>query len=120
MGISRYAQGPHTPAMEGIIWWNMVDGYAFAPEGSGEGENVFRGGLLRHDMSKKPVWYVLDELINREWHTRESRTTDGWGKVTVRGFYGNYRIKIFYENRVVEREISLNCRDNVRKFEIKI
>lgn len=108
------------PAMEGIIWWNMVDGYAFAPEGSGEGENVFHGGLLRHDMSKKPVWYVLDELINREWHTRESRTTDGWGKVTVRGFYGNYRIKIFYENRVVEREISLNCRDNVRKFEIKI
>lgn len=108
------------PAMEGIVWWNVVDGYAFAPEGTGGGENVFYGGLLRHDMSKKPVWHVLDELINREWHTREIRKTDGQGRASIRGFYGDYLIKVSRGGRTVEKEITLSSRDNIRKFTVEL
>ena len=49
-----------------------VDGYAYAkepvPGDMTQGENFYHGALLRFDMSKKPAWYALDELINKTWH----------------------------------------------------
>ncbi len=81
------------PAMEAIIYWNLVDGYAaFCEQGDMTGgENIYRGGLLRFDMSPKPVWYELNRLIHEEWHTREALGADG-GK--FRGFYGDYRVTV--------------------------
>ena len=43
------------PAMSGIIYWNLVDGYAaFAPQGDmTSGENYYHGGLVRFDFTPK-------------------------------------------------------------------
>lgn len=82
--------------MKGIIWWNLVDGYAaYCERNSNEGENRHGGGLLHFDMSEKPAYRVLDELVNKRWKT--SVTLAG-GENTFRGFYGKYDAKITLEN----------------------
>ena len=42
----------------GITWWNTVDGCGF------KGEPVV-SGIFTRDMKEKPVYWALDELINR-------------------------------------------------------
>ena len=82
-----------TENMKSIVWWNLVDGYAaYAPLGSGEGENYYGGGLLRFDLSEKPAYKVLNRLINQEWNTSFEAETDKNGEVSFRGFYGEYEI----------------------------
>jgi len=83
-------------SVESIVWWNMVDGTAYGDE------NRFHAGLLRNDMSHKRAFDVLDELINREWKTEVSLTTDKEGRAYFRGFYGDYEVKIG-ENTAEER-----------------
>lgn len=81
-----------TENMKSIVWWNMVDGYAaYAPLGSGEGENYYGGGLLRFDLTEKPAYKVLDRLINQEWKTSFEKTIEN-NEISFRGFYGEYEI----------------------------
>ena len=81
-----------TPQMKSIVWWNAVDGYAaYAPRNTWEGENYYGGGLLRYDMSEKPSYRVLDELINREWKTNLESEVFG-NEYSFKGFYGEYEI----------------------------
>jgi len=95
-------------AMEGIIWWNLVDGTAaYAPLGSTEGENYYRGGLLNYDMTEKPVYRVLNRLINEEWKTSLDAAT-AEGSYAFRGFLGDYEITAETEDgRTVKAEFSL-------------
>lgn len=83
-------------AIEAIIYWNLVDGYAaFAPQGDMTvGENVFRGGLLRFDMSKKPAYDMMYHLFNERWITNTQAETDGDGIAKFKGFYGDYELTI--------------------------
>lgn len=82
--------------MEQIIYWNLPDGYAaYAPMGDfASGENYYRGGLLRFDMTPKPAYYAIRDLIQTEWHTETETTTDENGVAYFRGFYGDYSAKI--------------------------
>ena len=111
------------PAMDAIIYWNLVDGYGFMPDGGApgdmtKGENVYYGALMRFDMTKKPVYHALKRLIREEWHT--SLTTKAVdGKATFRGFYGDYNIKIYADGKTVERHISLS-KGGTRDIKIKI
>ena len=83
-----------SPYMEGIVYWNMVDGYAaWAKPGSLEGENYFCGGLLRYDMTEKPAMTALKELL-KGWQTNLESTTDENGELVIKGFYGNYDLEI--------------------------
>ena len=81
------------PAMEAIIYWNIPDGYAaFAPLGDmTAGENKYHGGLLRFDLSEKPIYRALRRLVKEEWHTDESMSG---AENTFRGFYGEYEITV--------------------------
>ena len=83
-----------TKNMKSIVWWNLVDGYAaYAPLGSEDGENMYAGGLVHFDMTKKPAYEALDRLINHEWKTTfEAPVKDG--EYSFRGFYGEYEIEI--------------------------
>ena len=83
------------PAMEAIIYWNMVDGYAYRAEPGDMtvGENVYYGGLLRFDMSEKPAFKRLKKLIREDWHTSLTVKAPG-GYATFRGFCGDYDLKI--------------------------
>lgn len=93
------------PAMEQLIYWNMVDGYAHLwdpdpvkiRESQGNmslGENYYRGGLLRFDLSPKPAYYAIRELFEKTWHTDAESETNADGVCTLRGFYGEYDIAL--------------------------
>ncbi len=97
------------PNVEQIIYWNLVDGYAYvdsddpevinASRGNMEiGENRFYGGLLRFDMSAKPAYYALKELLQKKWHTEASGVTDPNGQLRFHGFWGRYQVSIEKEN----------------------
>ena len=90
------------PTMEAVIYWNVVDGYAYGakPGDMKVGENLYHGGLLRFDMSEKPSFRRLRKLINEDWHTGVTvRAADG--KARFRGFCGRYDIRV----RAGEKEI---------------
>lgn len=92
------------PAMEAIIYWNLVDGYASGRLGAmKEGENKYYGGLMNFDMTEKPAYKVLNQLINEEWHTSLTLKPQKQ-KAKFKGFYGDYEIKI----HIGEKEIILN------------
>lgn len=84
-----------TRNMKSIVWWNLADGYAaYAPLGTNEYENRYGGGLLRFDMSKKPAYDVLDNLINKEWNTSFETEISKEKEIAFRGFYGEYEITV--------------------------
>ena len=90
------------PAMEAVIYWNLVDGYASGGK-VGEmsaGENRYFGGLCNFNMKEKPAYKILKNLINKEWHTSAVlKAVDG--KVNFKGFYGDYKIKIFADGKEI-------------------
>lgn len=103
------------PNVEQIIYWNLVDGYAaFAPQGDmTAGENYYYGGLLRFDMSPKPAYYKIKELVQQRWHTEEDIKTNGDGVCRFRGFYGDYELEINVNNKSIKKVVTLSSkRDN--------
>ena len=58
------------------------------------GENIFRGGLLRFDMSKKPAYDMIKNLFTERWITNTEAETNGGGTAKFRGFYGDYTITV--------------------------
>ena len=63
--------------------------------------------MLRADMSPKPVYEQLQQLIHEEWKTRASGTTDDDGLFAFQGFFGKYRVAIRTSDGEVEREMQL-------------
>ncbi len=107
------------PAMEAIIYWNIVDGYAaFAPQGDmTEGENVYYGGLMRFDMTEKPSFKMLKKLINEEWHTSLILKTSN-NKVDFHGFYGDYKLTVYAGEKTISTEcrLSKNANNNIKIY----
>lgn len=107
------------PNVEQIIYWNLVDGYAHLWDPDPEkirasqgdmtlGENYYYGGLLRFDLSPKPAYYKIKELITEKWHTEAQLLTDEYGKADFRGFYGDYTVKIEKGTAVESKTVSLS------------
>lgn len=108
------------PAMEGIIYWNLVDGFA-ACAAQGDmtaGENYYHGGLVRHDFTPKEAYRVIRDLFSRTWHTELTLETDT-DELDFKGFYGVYELEIEAGGKTVRREIHLN-RDSNSCFHIVI
>ncbi len=97
------------PNVEQIIYWNLPDGYAaFAPQGDMTvGENYYYGGLLRFDLTPKPAFLKLKELIQKQWHTEEILATDACGETEINGFYGDYEVSVEALGKTVTKKISL-------------
>jgi GH35 family endo-1,4-beta-xylanase len=72
------------PAVEAITWWDFTDQNAWqrAP-----------AGLLRDDMTSKPVYEQLYDLIKGTWWTMRQAETNAAGQVDFRGFLGRYAVK---------------------------
>jgi GH35 family endo-1,4-beta-xylanase len=87
------------PSMRAITWWDLCD----------QGSWLAGGGMLRADMSPKPVYEQLKHLIHDEWITRVTATTDADGSFSFRGFFGDYRAVIELSDGKVERQFQL-CR----------
>lgn len=92
------------PNVSQIVYWNLADGYAAftTPGNMQDGENYYRGGLLRFDMSEKPAYKRLKHLIKEVWTTDETLLANENGEISFRGFYGEYEItagdKKYYVN----------------------
>lgn len=110
------------PATEQIIYWNLVDGYAYCEdsdplkirETQGNmtiGENYFHGGLLRFDLTPKPAYTRLKNLIKNVWHTSEALVTDDNGSIDFRGFYGKYELTITEGDKTAVKEIMLSSKE---------
>ena len=82
------------PAMEAIIYWNLVDGFAHGtvPGDMTAGENYYHGGLIRHDFTPKPAYVVLKELFEKTWRTRLSLDSGAADSLMFKGFYGEYEL----------------------------
>ena len=73
------------PALRAITWWDFSD------HGSWLGAPA---GLVRKDMSPKPVYTRLLELIHHQWWTAADGRTDQVGVYAGRVFYGEYQITV--------------------------
>ena len=72
------------PAVEAITWWDFPDGcWQGAP-----------AGLVRADLTTKPIYDRLMEMIKGEWWTQNSGRTNGKGEYHFRGYCGEYAVKI--------------------------
>jgi GH35 family endo-1,4-beta-xylanase len=71
------------PAMQAITWWDFSDRDAWkgAP-----------AGLVRKDMTPKPVYEALHKLIRETWWTRATESADARGDVQVRVFRGTHTV----------------------------
>lgn len=109
------------PNVEQIVYWNTVDGYAHVDNATPEnirqtqgdmtvGENVFHGGLLHFDMSEKPAYKKIKELIKTVWHTDEKTVTDDKGDAALRGFYGDYIVTVELNGERVEKKVTLSSK----------
>ena len=109
------------PAMSGIIYWNLVDGYAaFAPQGDmTSGENYYAGGLVRFDMTPKPAYYVLRDLFAKTWHTEAETGTNDNGVASFHGFFGKYDLEITVDGKTTRQEICFS-RDSVRHLVVRL
>lgn len=69
------------PSVEAVTWWDFVDGgWLKAP-----------AGLLRTDLSSKPVYDALHDLIKGQWWLPPTTAaTDENGRIQVSGFAGQY------------------------------
>ena len=85
------------PSMRAITWWDLCDQGSWLPG----------GGMLRADMSPKPVYGQLKRLIHEEWKTRSTATTDANGRLSFRGFFGEYRVTIELPGGKVEWQFHL-------------
>jgi Beta-1,4-xylanase len=105
--------------MEAIVWWNMVDGTAaYAPMGTYEGENKFAGGILGTKMQHKPVYNVMDDLINKEWKTNLS-LKDCMGEYKFSGFFGTYEMTGVSDGKEFKKEFHIS-KDGNRKFDFTV
>lgn len=71
------------PAVAAITWWDFADRRAWqgAP-----------AGLLRHDMSPKPLADWLRTAFGDHWTTRLTQRADAAGELRFRGFFGTYTV----------------------------
>jgi GH35 family endo-1,4-beta-xylanase len=85
------------PAMRVITWWDLSDQGSWQPG----------GGMLRADMSPKPVYEQLKRLIHEEWKTELHATTDNDGRFSFRGFCGKYRLVLEVHGRKLVHDLQV-------------
>jgi hypothetical protein len=73
------------PAVAAVTWWDLSDRGAWksAP-----------AGLLRADMSPKPVYDRLHDLIRNQWWTDITGRTGADGRFACRAFHGEHRVSV--------------------------
>jgi len=81
--------------VQGITWWDFTDRDAWqgAPR-----------GLLRTDMSAKPAFSRLQDLIASKWQSNITARTDSLGNFDAKLFEGEYRVAIVAGTGTSRRE----------------
>ena len=107
--------------VEQIIYWNLPDGYAHKAEPGDmtAGENQYFGGLLRFDMSPKPAFHTLKNLIEKEWHTETEAVSNEGGIAAFKGYHGKYDVTIISDGKEITKEIHIKNK-NMNEMEITL
>jgi endo-1,4-beta-xylanase len=72
------------PAVEAVTYWGFGDAGAWLGAPS---------GLIRADGTRKPAYTALADLIKGEWWLAPTQLpTDGEGRFTISGFFGEYAV----------------------------
>lgn len=71
------------PAVKECTYWDLCDTYTW---------NEVEGGLLRPDLSPKPAYEALRELIRGTWTSRAEMVSGEDGSCSFEGFEGEYEI----------------------------
>ena len=98
------------PAVQAITWWDCSDYQAW------QGASA---GLLRDDMSPKPAYERLLQLVKQQWWTQVASATDTQGRVPWRGFYGRYRLSAEASGARATAEVRLQ-RGQANQFTLTI
>ena len=108
-------------AMDAIVYWNLVDGYAHGakPGDMTAGENYYYGGMIRFDGSPKPGYLALKKLIHETWHTETAVRTAQNGTAQFKGFYGDYEITIHASEQNYSQKILFTKGGN-RSFKLSL
>jgi len=88
------------PAVEAITWWDFTDQNAWqrAP-----------AGLIRDDMSPKPAYEQLHDLIKGKWWTQVETKTTPDGNVSLTAFLGDHRVLASQGGRRLEGNFTLQA-----------
>ena len=100
------------PNIEMINYWNLPDGYAY------ETENNSMAALLHKDLTPKPAFEVLQNLIRKEWWTTIQTNSGSSTNFKLQGFYGDYQLTVKHSGQTIERKIRLTKGGN-NQFEIQ-
>jgi len=99
------------PAVEAVTWWDLSD------------LNSWQGapaGLIRRDMSPKPLYDWLEDTFQKRWTTKVKVVSEKEGRVTFRGFFGEYDIHVrTAAGRNLKAAFALRRR-GVRRFSIAV
>lgn len=97
------------PAVEAIVYWNAIDGFAFGavPGDMTAGENYYYGGLLRFDFTPKPAYEMIRDLFKKEYRTELEFDAPG-GEAVFKGFYGDYELEIATASGTVRKDLRLS------------
>jgi len=71
------------PAVEAITWWDFSD------NGSWQGAPA---GLVRKDMTPKPLYEWLMDAFHKRWATKATVTADASGAAKLRCFFGDHEV----------------------------
>jgi len=71
------------PAVAAVTWWDFTD------QGAWQGAPA---GFVRADMTPKPAYEQLQQLIKGKWWTQIKTKIAETGKATFDGFFGQYEV----------------------------
>ncbi len=96
------------PAVQAITWWDFMDGgWQGAP-----------AGLLRADLTPKPLYERLKQLIKQNWWTKTTLRTDRQGTARFRGFLGDYQVKVRIRSQ--ESVHNFTLRKSTQEWAVKL
>jgi endo-1,4-beta-xylanase len=86
------------PAVQAITWWDVSDKNAWLGAPS---------GLLRADMTPKPAYDVLKNLIKETWWTDVEGQTDNSGNFATRVTLGTHEVTVMMGTQTVQQTVEV-------------
>jgi GH35 family endo-1,4-beta-xylanase len=85
------------PSVVGVQFWGFWAGAHWRPQAA----------MFREDWSERPAAGVYRDLVLNRWRTRAGGRTDAAGRLSLRGFHGDYAVTAVYQGRRVEQNFTL-------------